>query len=144
MILLMQTRVRDYDAWKTRFDDSEAIRARHGCTGHEICRSADDGNAVTVHLRFPSREGGDARRTDPELAENMKRAGVDGPPSVAWAQDGEARTYASRRAAWPDRPSTERAEGRWIRPRRALHRPPWSVQPRGEATHLHPSAEVKQ
>lgn len=99
MILIMQTRVRDYDAWKAVFDDGDALRARHGCTGHEIYRSADDGNAVTVHLRFPTREGGDALRTDPELAEAMKRAGVEGPPTVTWAHDGEARTYASRRAA---------------------------------------------
>jgi len=99
MILIMQTRVRDYDAWKTVFDDGEPLRARHGCTGHEIFRSDDDGNAATVLLRFPSREAGDALRTDPELAANMKRAGAEGQPTVTWARDGEARTYASRRAA---------------------------------------------
>ncbi|HET6475690.1 MAG TPA: hypothetical protein VFH93_06395 [Thermoleophilia bacterium] len=99
MILIMQTRVRDYDAWKTVFDDGEPLRARHGCTGHEIFRSDDDGNELTVHLSFPSREGGDALRTDPELAANMKRGGVEGQPTVTWARDGEACTYASRRAA---------------------------------------------
>jgi len=99
MILIMQTRVRDYDAWKAVFDDSEQLRARHGCTGHEIYRSADDGNALTLHLRFATREGGDALRTDPELAANMRRAGVEGPPTVTWARDAESRAYASRRAA---------------------------------------------
>jgi quinol monooxygenase YgiN len=99
MILIMQTRVRDYDAWKTVFDDGEPLRAKHGCTGHEIFRGVDDGNAVTLHLRFASREAGDALRTDPELAAAMKRAGVEGQPAVTWARDGEAHTYASRRAA---------------------------------------------
>lgn len=99
MILIMQTRVRDYDAWKSVFDDGEPLRARHGCTGHEIFRSDDDGYELTLHLRFPSREAGDALRTDPELAASMKRAGVEGQPTVTWARDGEACTYASRRAA---------------------------------------------
>jgi hypothetical protein len=99
MILIMQERVRDYDAWKSVFDEGEPLRARHGCTGHEIFRSDEDGNQLTVHLSFPSRGGGDALRTDPELAATMKRAGVEGQPTVTWAHDGEARTYASRRAA---------------------------------------------
>ena len=81
------------------FDDGEPLRAKHGCTGHEIFRSDDDGNDLTVHLRFPSREAGDGLRTDPELAAIMKRAGVEAPPTVAWVRDGEARTYASRRVA---------------------------------------------
>ena len=99
MILIMRERVRDYDAWKSVFDGGEPLRAKHGCTGHEIFRSDDNGNDVTVHLRFSSREAGNALRTDPELAANMKRAGVEGQPTVTWAHDGKARTYASRRAA---------------------------------------------
>ena len=99
MILIMRERVRDYDAWKSVFDGGEPLRAKHGCTGHEIFRSDDDGNDLTVHLRFRSREAGDALRSDPELAANMKRAGVETPPSVMWVRDGEARTYAGRRAA---------------------------------------------
>jgi hypothetical protein len=99
MILVMQTKVRDYDAWKTVFDEGEPLRAKHGSTGHEIFRSDEDGNDLTLHLRFPSREAGDSLRTDPELAANMRRAGVEGPPTVRWAHDGKARTYASRRAA---------------------------------------------
>jgi hypothetical protein len=99
MILIMQHRVRDYDEWKAVFDDGEPLRAGHGCTGHEIFRSDDDGNDLTVHLRFPSREAGDGLRTDPELAEKLKLAGVEGQPSAMWARDAETRTYASRRAA---------------------------------------------
>jgi hypothetical protein len=99
MILIMQERVRDYDAWKSVFDDGQPLRAKHGCTGHEIFRSDDDGNDLTVHLRFPTREAGDTLRADPELAEKMTLAGVEGQPTAKWARDGEARTYASRRAA---------------------------------------------
>jgi quinol monooxygenase YgiN len=98
MILILQERVRDYDAWKSVFDNGEPLRAKHGCTGHEIFRSDDDGNDLTVHLRFSSREAGDSLRTDPELAAGMKLAGVEGQPKAQWAHDGEARTYASRAA----------------------------------------------
>ncbi len=99
MILIMQERVRDYDAWKSVFDDGEPLRAKHGCTGHEIFRGDDDGNDLTVHLRFPTREAGDGLRTDPDLTEKMRLAGVEAQPTVTWVSDGEARTYASRRAA---------------------------------------------
>ena len=99
MILIMRERVRDYDTWKSVFDDGEPLRAKHGCSGHEIFRSDEDGNDLTVHLRFPSREAGDSLRTDPELAAIMKRAGVETPPVATWVRDGETRTYASRVAA---------------------------------------------
>jgi quinol monooxygenase YgiN len=99
MILIMRERVRDYDAWKSVFDGGEPLRAKHGCTGHEIFRSDDDGNDLTVHLHFPSREAGDALRADPELAATMKRAGVETPPTVTWVCEAESLKYTGRRAA---------------------------------------------
>ena len=99
MTLIMRERVRDYDAWKSVFDGGEPHRAKHGCSGHVIYRSDDDGNDLTVHLRFPSPEAGDTFLADPELAANMKRAGVETQPTVTWVRDGEALTYAGRRAA---------------------------------------------
>jgi quinol monooxygenase YgiN len=99
MILIMQERVRDYDAWKSVFDGGEPLRAKHGCSGHAIYRSDDDGNDLTVHLHFPSREAGEALRADPELAAIMKRAGVETRPIVTWAHEAESLEYAGRRAA---------------------------------------------
>jgi quinol monooxygenase YgiN len=100
MILIMQERVRDYDAWKAVFDDGEALRAKHGCTGHEIFRSDDDGNDLTVHLHFPSREAADAFLADPEPAANMRHAGVETQPAQTRVREGESLKYTGRRAAW--------------------------------------------
>jgi hypothetical protein len=55
MYLTMWTHVRDYDDWKAVFDSGEPLRTSHGCTGHEIYRSDDDSNQLTVFLEFPSR-----------------------------------------------------------------------------------------
>ena len=112
MILIMREKVRDYDAWKSVFDGGEPLRAEHGCSGHVIDRSDDDGNDLTVHLLFPTREAGEALRADPKLAANMERAGVETRPIVTWVHDGEALTYAAvallDRA---DRSSTSRGYG---------------------------------
>jgi len=99
MILIMRERVRDYDAWKPNFDAGEQLRAKHGCSGHTVHRGDDDANDLTVQLHFPSREAANAFFADPELAENMKRAGVETRPAVTFVREAESRKYAERRAA---------------------------------------------
>jgi len=99
MILIMRERVRDYDAWKPVFDAGEPLRAKHGCSGHVVYRDDDDVNDLTVHLHFPSREAADAFLADPELAANMKRAGVETQPALTRVREAESLKYADRRAA---------------------------------------------
>lgn len=53
---VVQHTVRDYDDWKPVFDAGEAVRTRHGCTGHAIYRGGDDANDLTIMLDFPSRK----------------------------------------------------------------------------------------
>jgi hypothetical protein len=95
MILIMQERVRDYQAWKTVFDRAEPFRIRHGCSGHVILRNDSDANDLTVHLRFPSREAIDGFLADPQLMANMERAGVEGRPRVSLAREEETQLYAA-------------------------------------------------
>ena len=99
MYLMMSTHVRDYDDWKTGFDKGESLRTRHGCTGHEIFRDADDSNQLTVILEFPSRERGQAFLADPELKERMAEAGVDSEPRTTFVNQTQRTDYRSRRAA---------------------------------------------
>jgi hypothetical protein len=56
MILIVQHKVRDYKTWKPAFDEHEAIRRRHGATGHELYRGLDDSNELTIVTNFPSKE----------------------------------------------------------------------------------------
>lgn len=99
MILIMRERVRDYVAWKPGFDAGEQLRAKHGCSGHAVYRGDDDANELTVQLHFPSREAANAFVADPELAENMKRAGVETRLDVTFVREAESVEYAGRRAA---------------------------------------------
>jgi len=95
----MRTKAQDYDAWKLVFDAGEPLRARHGASGHAVYRDLDDANDLTVQLRFPSREAADAFLADPELAANMKRAGVEAQPVLARVREAESLEYSTSCAA---------------------------------------------
>jgi quinol monooxygenase YgiN len=99
MYLVMQNKVRDYDDWKPVFDAGEPLRTKHGCTGHEIYRSDDDANDLTIMLSFPNREAGDAFLADPELKERMAEAGVLSKPRTTWVTQTQRVDYRSRKAA---------------------------------------------
>jgi len=98
MIVIVQHKVRDYDAWKSVFDEHQAVRTRHGATGHELYRSLEDPNEVTVVNQFPSREQAEAFAADPSLKEAMERGGVISEPRLTWAQETEAVDYKAKAA----------------------------------------------
>jgi len=75
------------------------LRAKHGCSGHVAYRDDEDANDLTVQLHFPSREAADAFLADPELAANMKRAGVETKPALTRVREAESRKYTGRGAA---------------------------------------------
>jgi len=99
MIIIVQHTVRDYDAWKPVFDEHQAVRTRHGATGHQLYRGADDPNEVTVLNYFPSREQAEAFAADPSLKEAMERGGVISEPRVSWVEEAETADYRQTKAA---------------------------------------------
>jgi heme-degrading monooxygenase HmoA len=99
MIVIVQHKVRDYDAWKVVFDEHRAVRTRHGATGHELYRGVEDPNEVTVVNRFPSREQAEAFAADPSLKEAMERGGVVSEPRITWAREADAADYRQSKAA---------------------------------------------
>jgi hypothetical protein len=99
MYLVMWSHVRDYDDWKPVFESGEAVRAGHGCTGHEIYRGVDDPNQLTIFLEFPSREKGEEFLADPRLQEKMAESGVDSEPRSHWVTHAQRVDYRSRAAA---------------------------------------------
>jgi heme-degrading monooxygenase HmoA len=99
MILIVQHTVRDYDAWKPVFDEHQAVRTRHGATGHELYRSVDDPNDITVVNHFPSKEQAEAFAADPSLKEAMERGGVTSELRVSWVRETEAVDYRLSKAA---------------------------------------------
>jgi len=99
MIIIVQHKVRDYDTWKSVFDGHQAVRTRHGATGHELYRGLEDLNDITVVNHFPSKEQAEAFAADPSLKEAMERGGVVSEPRITWAQDTEAVEYRQSKAA---------------------------------------------
>lgn len=91
--VIVQHTVRDYDTWKPVFDEHGDIRRRHGATGHQLYRGADDPNAVTILNQFPTREQAEAFANDPSLPEAMKRGGVTGEPRVSFTRETETVDY---------------------------------------------------
>ena len=93
MIVLVQHKVRDFDAWKPVFAEHGDIRRRHGATGHVLYRGLDDPNEVTIVNFFPSREQAQAFLADPSLKEAMDRGGVISEPRLTWADEVETVDY---------------------------------------------------
>ena len=88
--LLVQHQVGHFSDWKQAFDGHEANRQSHGATGHRVIR---DGEEITALIDFPDRNSAEAFVNDPALREVMTRAGVQGPPSIAFADDVESVAY---------------------------------------------------
>ena len=99
MELILKHSVRDFDAWKTVFDEHETTRAKYGALGHTIYRAADSPNDVTVVISWESRERADGFLKDPSLHEAMERGGVITEPSATWVDRVETTAYPAQQAA---------------------------------------------
>ena len=80
--ILVKHRVADYDTWKKAFDSHQSARKDASCLGHHINRGADDQNLVYVYLPATDADKVKAFADSPDLAEAMKKAGVEGPPTI--------------------------------------------------------------
>src|SRR5665647_1407129 len=90
MVVVVQHRVRDFDAWKPLFEEHGDVRRKYGATGHEIYRGINDPNEITVVNHFPSKEQAEAFAADPSLKEAMARGGVVSEPVMTWAEETES------------------------------------------------------
>ena len=76
-IALVRHRVADFDAWKTVYDAFTPFQAEHGVHAHQVLRSIENPNDVTVTHTFDSRDAANAFFAMPELKTRMSEAGVD-------------------------------------------------------------------
>jgi len=82
--ILVSHRVADFDAWKKAFDDDMPARKEASCLGHHINRGADDPGWVYVYCPATDVDKVKAFIHSPEVAEVMKNAGVEGPPTITF------------------------------------------------------------
>ncbi len=74
--------VEDYPTFCDAFEDAEKMRHSAGSTGDTFYQSVDNPNDVTVQVEFQSIDAAKAYALSPGLREAMKRAGVQGPPTI--------------------------------------------------------------
>lgn len=85
--------VKDYDAWKTMFDEDAARRTEAGLVGYSLSRDQDKPNLVTFYAQSKTREALDAFLASPELKAKMKTGGVKGKPKITLLQGVEWNEY---------------------------------------------------
>ena len=91
--VIVQHGVADYDRWLPVFTEHEAVRRKHGATGHSVTRDSSDPNNIVVVNDFATLDGARGFASDPSLPEVMGRAGVVGHPQVWIVDDAESKRY---------------------------------------------------
>ncbi len=79
---LIQHKVADFDAWRRVYDSVADLQSRGGVTRESVHRMADDPNNVLVLHYFDSIDAARAFFANPELADAMRRSGVQGEPRI--------------------------------------------------------------
>ena len=79
--------VKDFDTWKTIFDQFEPIRKEAGELSAVVLRHADDPNMVTIINTWDSIEAPQAFLNREELKAGMAEAGVTAPPTMIFANE---------------------------------------------------------
>ena len=79
--------VKDFDTWKTIFDQFEPIRKKAGELSAVVLRHADDPNMVTIINTWDSIEAPQAFLNCEELKAGMAEAGVTAPPTIIFANE---------------------------------------------------------
>ena len=72
----------DYAAWKKAYDEFGATRKKLGVIAHEVYRSIENPNDVTVMNDFKTLQKAKAYAASPELKAAMEKAGVTGTPQI--------------------------------------------------------------
>jgi quinol monooxygenase YgiN len=85
--MLIQLKVKDFEAWKKVFDTGNDLRKSSGELSHQIYRDAGDPNMLTAIYKWDSLENAQKFAQSAELKALMEKAGVLGPPSVTYLNE---------------------------------------------------------
>lgn len=80
--LFVRHNVRDYDAWRTVYDEFDQERRSMGVTDDAVFQSVDDPNDVTVWHDFAAADEARAFVSSEALRNATQRAGVQGEPEI--------------------------------------------------------------
>lgn len=81
--MLVIANVKDFDAWKAKFDEGASIRKDAGFLAHGVSRVVDNPRGVMVWLPTTDKDKAHAYSEDKELKKRMKESGVIGLPRIS-------------------------------------------------------------
>jgi len=91
--LIAQLHVRDYETFKSVFDELRPVRQKHGATSHRLHRALDDRNRIVIITEYATADEARAFAQTTALKEAQERAGVDAPSDFFVCEEVEAVTY---------------------------------------------------
>jgi len=80
--LRIKHKVRDYDSWKTVFDDFVETRKKGGEKSYWICQANNDPNDLDVTFEWDNEENARTFFKSSELKNAMEKAGVIENPEI--------------------------------------------------------------
>jgi len=81
-VLRVKHRVRDYDSWKTAFDNFSETRRKGGEKSYRICHFENEPNNLDLTFEWDSEEKARSFFKSTELKETMEKAGVTEAPEI--------------------------------------------------------------
>ncbi len=87
--LLVRHKVKDYDKWKTVFDEHATTRKASGSKGGRLFRNADNPNETVILFEWESIEKARKFANSEDLQKTMQRAGVSDKPNVYFLEEVE-------------------------------------------------------
>jgi len=80
--LLVHHHVRNYDAWRSVYDQHEPVRTSAGLSHGRVFRAADDPNDLVLLFDVADKERARAFAESDDLKSIMQDAGVEGRPAM--------------------------------------------------------------
>ncbi len=87
--LMFRVKVKDYEKWKTVFDEHATTRKASGSKGGRLFRIADKPNEPVILFEWDSIEKARKFANSEDLHKTMQRAGVSDKPDVYFLEEVE-------------------------------------------------------
>jgi len=87
--LLVRHKNKDYEKWKTVFDEHSTTRNTSGSRGGRLFRNADNQNEMVIMFEWDSIERARKFAQSEDLKKTMQRAGVIDKPDIYFLEEVE-------------------------------------------------------
>ena len=92
--VIVRHKVRDYDTWFPLFTEHGDVRRKYGALAHQVYRSSEDPNDLTIITTFKDLAGARGFAADPSLPTVMERAGVISAPQIDFCEQADVAEYS--------------------------------------------------